>query len=382
MALMKTAYFYGGKDIRVVEEPVPEPGPGEVLFKVMSAGVCGSDLHNYRGHRSRDDERWQQGHELSGVIAGLGEGVSGLEIGQRVGIEAEHLLGCGECRLCSDGQYHLCPDRGIRHGVRQGSHGFSQYDVCVAENVTVLPDDVSFDAAALVDCYACGVHTMNRVPDISGQNVAIIGAGAIALTMGQVLKANGAGKVILIGTREQPVEVALAAGSADVGVVGGSLLRLGSSALKRPFDTFGRLSAGVPQDDRSVVEAVLEETDGEGVAVTFETVGGQTQLIQQAVEMTRRGGVVSVLGLFTKPQTIDPAMAMEREVSIQWSNSFSSWNGEREFVTALDLLRSGRLNPEPIVTHHFGLDDIGEAFAVADDKRSSGAIRVMVTPWG
>jgi threonine dehydrogenase-like Zn-dependent dehydrogenase len=355
MAMMKTAYFYGGKDIRVVEEEIPTPGAGEVLFKVMSAGVCGSDLHNYRGHRMREDVPWQQGHELSGVIAGLGEGVTGLEIGQRVGIEAEHLLGCGECRLCGDGQYHLCTDRGLRHGVRQGSHGFSQYDVCVAENVTILPDDVGFDGAALVDCYACGVHAMNRVPDVAGETVAIIGAGAIALTLGQVLKANGAGRVILIGTREQPVEVAIDAGSADVGVV---------TAEEDP------------------VAAVLEATGGEGAAVVFETVGGQGQLIQQAVEMARRGGVVSVLGLFTKPQTVDPALAMEREVSIQWSNSFSSWNGEREFVTALDLLTQGRLDPDPIVTHHFSLEDIGEAFAVADDKRASGAIRVIVTPWG
>lgn len=355
MALMKTAYFYGGKDIRVVEEDVPEPGAGEVLFKVMSAGVCGSDLHNYRGHRVREDVPWQQGHELSGVVAGLGEGVTGFEIGQRVGIEAEHLLGCGECRLCLDGQYHICPDRGMRHGVRQGSRGFSQYDVCVAENVTVLPDDVSFDAAALVDCYACGVHAMNRVPDVAGQSVAVIGAGAIALTLGQVLKANGAAKVILIGTRMEPIDIAVAAGSADV---------------------------GINNSQRDPVEAVLRETGGEGVAVTFETVGGRTQLIQQAVEMTRRGGVVSVLGLFTKPQTVDPVLAMEREVSIQWSNSFSSWNGEREFVTALNLLQEGRLNPGPIATHHFGLDDIREAFAVADDKRASGAIRVFVTPWG
>ena len=377
MALMKTAYFYGGKDIRVVEEEIPAPGAGEVLFKVMSAGVCGSDLHNYRGHRDRDDERWQQGHELSGVIAGLGEGVSGFEIGQRVGIEAEHLLGCGECRLCIKGDYHLCADRGMRHGVRQGSHGFSQYDVCFAENVTVLPDDVSFDAAALVDCYACGVHAMNRVPDVAGESVAIIGAGAIALTLGQVLKANGAAKVILIGTREQPVEVALAAGAADAGVV--TALHVDPSA--RPFD-------GAQDDESTVglvvgepVQAVLDATDGEGVAVTFETVGGQSQLIQQAIEMTRRGGVVSVVGLFTKPQTIDSPRAMNYEISLQWSNSFSSWKGEREFVTALELLKAGKLNPGPIATHHFGIDDIDEAFAVADDKRTSGAIRVFVTPW-
>jgi threonine dehydrogenase-like Zn-dependent dehydrogenase len=377
MPNMKTAYFYGGKDIRVVEEEVPTPGAGEVLFKVMSAGVCGSDLHNYRGHRVRDDVRWQQGHELAGVIAGLGEGVKGLEVGQRVGIEAEHLLGCGDCRLCADGQYHLCADRGMRHGVRQGSHGFSQYDVCVAENVTVLPDDVSFDAAALVDCYACGVHAMNRVPDVAGKSVAIIGAGAIALTMGQVLKANGASQVILIGTREQSVELAVGSGSADVGVVSdsGRAFALGRSGNLPSLNPSRRREAGTGQD---AVEAVLDATGGEGVAVTFETVGGQSQLIQQAIEMTRRGGVVSVVGLFTKPQTIDPVMAMEREVAIQWSNSFSSWNGEREFVTALDLLVAGKLNPEPIVTHHFGLDEIAEAFATADDKRVSGAVRVMV----
>ncbi|MBO05363.1 MAG: hypothetical protein CL731_10185 [Chloroflexi bacterium] len=351
---MKTAYFYGGKDIRVVEEEIPTPGPGEVLFKVMSAGVCGSDLHNYRGHRVREDVPWQQGHELSGVIAGLGEGVSGFEIGQRVGIEAEHLIGCGSCRWCQDGQYHICPDRGVRHGVRQSSHGYSQYDVCIAENVTVLPDDVSFDAAALVDCYACGVHAINRVPDIAGQDIAIIGAGAIALTLGQVAKASGAAKVILIGTRQQSVDVAVAAGSADVGVVSSSA---------------------------DPVEAVMDVTGGDGAAVTFETVGGQSQLIQQAVEMTRRGGVVSVLGLFTKPQTVDPVLAMEREISIQWSNSFSSWNSEREFSTALDLLVAGHLNVDPIVTHHFGIDEIDRAFAVTDDKRSSGAIRVIVQPW-
>tara|TARA_B100000029_G_scaffold498153_1_gene566606 strand:+ start:387 stop:1445 length:1059 start_codon:yes stop_codon:yes gene_type:complete len=351
---MKTAYFYGGKDIRVVEEEIPTPGPGEVLFKVMSAGVCGSDLHNYRGHRVREDVPWQQGHELSGVIAGLGEGVSGFEIGQRVGIEAEHLIGCGSCRWCQDGQYHICPDRGLRDGVRQSSHGYSQYDVCIAENVTVLPDDVSFDAAALVDCYACGVHAINRVPDIAGQDIAIIGAGAIALTLGQVAKASGAAKVILIGTRQQSVDVAVAAGSADVGVVSSS---------------------------SDPVEAVMDVTGGDGAAVTFETVGGQSQLIQQAVEMTRRGGVVSVLGLFTKPQTVDPVLAMEREISIQWSNSFSSWNSEREFSTALDLLVAGHLNVDPIVTHHFGIDEIDRAFAVTDDKRSSGAIRVIVQPW-
>jgi len=355
MASMKTAYFYGATDIRVVEEEIPTPGAGEVLFKVMSAGVCGSDLHNYRGHQARDGGPWQQGHELSGEVAALGEGVIGLEVGQRVGIEAEHLLGCGRCRWCREGQYQICPDRGLRNGLMQSSHGFSQYDVCFAENVTPLPDGVSFDSVALLDCYACGVHAANRVPDFGGEPVAIIGAGAIALTLGQVLKARDAGKVILVGTRNQPVDVAVAAGSADIGVA---------------------------TSDRDPVEAVLEATGGEGAAVTFETVGGRSQLIQQAMEMTRAGGVVSVIGAFTTPQTIDSAAALGREITLQWSHAFSTWNGVSEYAITLELLTSGKLNPGPIITHNFTLDDIQKAFATANNKRSSGAIRVMVRPWG
>ena len=350
---MRTAYFYGGKDIRVVEEAVPTPGPGEVLFKVMAAGVCGSDLHNYRGHRQRDDVPWQQGHELAGEVAGLGEGVGGFEIGQRVGVEAEHLLGCGKCRLCNDGQYHLCPDRGIRHGEKQSSHGFSQYDLCVAENLKPLPDTVDFNSAAILDCYACGVHASNRVPDVAGETVAIIGAGAIALTLGQVLMARGAARVVMVATRQQPMDVAIKSGAATHGVISGE----------------------------DVVEQILDMTNGEGVVVTFETVGGRSQLIQQALEMTRAGGAVSILGLFTKDQTIDPALAMQKEITLQWSNSFSSWKDKSEYDESLDLLVTGKLNPAPIITHHFGIDEIETAFATADDKRSSGAIRVIVRPW-
>ena len=87
---MKAALFYGEKDIRVEDRPTPEPGPGEVLIGIKSAGICGSDLHNYRGNRpSTNDVPWEQGHELSGVVEALGTGVEILEVGDRVGIEAD-----------------------------------------------------------------------------------------------------------------------------------------------------------------------------------------------------------------------------------------------------------------------------------------------------
>jgi len=349
---MKAALFYGGKDIRVEETPTPQPGPGEVLVRVKSAGVCGSDLHNYRGNRAPSTPvPWQQGHELAGEVAALGAGVTGLSVGQRVGIEAEHLVGCGRCRHCAAGQYHICPDRGVIHGEKHGSHGFSEFDVCIARNCRPLPDDVSFDAAALLDCYACGVHAVNRVPLTPDDTVIILGAGAIALTLGQVAKAYGVARVVMIGTRQESLGAAGKAGSADEVIL---------SSVQDP------------------VEAVTDLTGGEGAPVVFETVGGTAQLLGQCMSMARPGGVVSVLGLFMRPQSIDATVGMQRELTVRWSNSFSTWRGQSEWETALNLLSAGRLNPEPIITHHFPLDRIAAAFAAADDKRASGAIRVMV----
>ncbi|MCH7652980.1 MAG: alcohol dehydrogenase catalytic domain-containing protein [Chloroflexi bacterium] len=351
---MKAAIFYGGKDIRVEDVPMPEPGAGEVQIKIMSAGVCGSDLHPYRGHNPYGvREPHQRGHELAGEITALGDGVRALAIGQRVGIEAEHLLGCGSCRNCKDGQYHVCPARGLRHGERQESHGFSQYDVCVAANCHPLPDGVDFDAASQVDCYACGVHALNRCDVAPGDTAVVLGTGAIGITLGQVAKAFGVRRVIMVGTRDEPLQIAMEANAADEVIVNSRI---------------------------DPVEAVLEATGGQGADLVFETVGGSAPTISQAIGMARYGGTVSILGVFTEDQSVDVATAYRKELQLRWSNSYSSWRGVSEYETALELLADGRVNPKKFINKHFALGKISEAFAAADDKRSSGAIKVMVHP--
>ena len=351
---MKAAIFYGGTDIRVEELQDPEPGPGEILLRVRAAGICGSDLHPYRGQTtSGAREPHQRGHELAGEVVTLGKGADDLSVGQRVGIEAEHLLGCGGCRACRQGQYHICPRRGFRHGERQESHGFSQLDVCVAANCHPLPDGVSFDAAAMLDCYACGVHALNRTPVGPDDTVAVIGTGAIGMTLGQLAKTYGAGRVVMVGTRPGPLAVALGASAADVVVA---------------------------NSERDPVDAVLEATGGNGVDAVFETVGGQASTIDQAINMARPGGVVSILGVFTGPSSVDVATAYRKELGLRWSNSYSTWRGASEYRTALRLMVDGRVDPSAFITTHYPLDSIGEAFAAADDKRSSGAIKVMVHP--
>lgn len=356
---MRAAIFYGGKDIQVEDRPTPEPGNGEVLVKIRSAGICGSDLHGYRGHSPfelrTDAPRIgrENGHELAGEVAAIGPGVTGLSIGQRVGIEPEHLIGCGTCEYCRRGDTHICPTRGQRDGERHGSHGFSQFDACLASNVHPLPDDVSLDAAAILDCYACGVHAVHRVRIKPDSRIAILGTGAIGMTLGQVAKASGARQVIMVGTREEPLAIAREAGAADVGIAHSSV---------------------------DPVSAILDLTGGHGVDAVFETVGSTAPTLEQGIQMTARGGTVCIIGVYTYRPELDVRTAYAKELTITWANSYSKWDGRSEYEIALDLLSSGRLNANPIITHHYPIEEIAEAFAAAEDKKGSGAIKVMVHP--
>ncbi|MBX6773587.1 MAG: alcohol dehydrogenase catalytic domain-containing protein [Chloroflexi bacterium] len=350
---MKTAMFYGGPDVRVEEVPMPEPGPDEVLVRVRAAGICGSDLHGYRAPRPGASYPTRAGHELSGEIAALGPGVTGLRVGQRVGIEPMHLLGCGTCRQCQRGDYHICPTRGQRNGRRLHSAGFSEYDIVAARNVFPLPDHVSLEEAAILDVYGVAVHGVHRLPVQPWHHVAIIGTGAVGLTQGQVARALGAKQVIVIGTRAAPLEVARACGAADAVVNAGAV---------------------------DPVQAVLDLTGGAGADVVFETVGGRAPTIQQACAMAAYGGTVGVVGLFVEPAAIDTSVAMRKELEIRWVNSYSTWEGVREFQIALDLLAAGRVRAAPLITHRVPLDQIAEGFAWANDKRSSAAIKVLVIP--
>ena len=359
---MKAALFYGGPDIRVEEIPRPEPGPGEVLVRVRAAGICGSDLHGYRRARPAPEPGQalvgrENGHELAGTVAALGPdvagmAVSGLTVGQRVGIEPEHLIGCGRCVYCRRGDEHLCPTRGQRHGERQGSHGFSEYDVCAARNVHALPDSVSDEAAAILDCYACAVHAVHRAPVLPYATIAVIGTGAIGMNVGQVARASGARRVVMVGTRPEPLTVAEAAGAADTGIAN---------------------SATDP------VAAVLDLTGGEGADVVFETVGGTATTLDQAWTLVRHRGRVVVLGVFEGAVPVRLLPPLGREVDALFANCYGESEGRHDYAIAIDWIATGKAPVGRLLTHRFSLEEAPEAFRVADDKRS-GAVKVQLFP--
>ena len=343
---MKAARFYGGKDIRVETVPDPAPGPGQVLIRVRSGGICGSDLHGYR-KPSEDKTVRTLCHELSGEVVTLGPKVTGLRVGQRVGVEP--LIVCGHCGHCQSGKFYLCPELG--HIGYAYSGGFAEYTVAPQEKCFPLPDDMSFDVAALIDVYGCAVHAQTRVPVSPGDRVAVIGTGAIGLTFAELAQVAGA-DVAVLGRRSAPLKVAA-----------------------QMADAFG---INVKKVDP--VKAVIEWSGGRGADVTFECVGGTQQILDLALQITAKAGTVGLEGVYQVPQTIHAKQFLSKELSLVATNSYARRGYHSEYQIALDLLAAGKLNAEPLITHHFPLDQVAEAFEAADNKAESGAIRVMVIP--
>ncbi len=342
---MLAARFYGGKDIRVEEMPDPVPGPGEVLVRVRAAGICGSDLHGYRRGGPATAPR-TPGHELAGEVAAVGEGVTEFAPGDRVGVEP--LVGCGQCAHCRAGDYHLCARLEHIGGARPG--GFAQLTVAPADRLYPLPDHVSMEDASILDVLAVAVHALSRVPVAPGERVAVIGSGAIGLSIAQMASISG-GAVAVLGRRDGPLRVAA--------------------------ETAG--AAGI-RLDRDPVAAARDWSGGEGADVVFEAVGGTADTLDLALRLAAPKGRVGVVGSFQEPQTLDVRVPMRRELSLIWVWSYALRGSRPEFAIALDLLARGALQAAPLITHRFPLERIAEAFAAADDKTVGNSIKVIVNP--
>ena len=231
---MQTSIFRGPRDIDVIDVPDPRPAPGEVVVRVRAAGVCGGDLHEYRADRqlyATPYPRPAQGHEAAGEVIAIGEGVMSVQPGARVAIQP--MISCGDCPPCAAGNWSLC-ERLEHIGVARPG-GFAEQCAAPAENVFMLPNNVSFEEGALLDCTAVAVHALDRVPVPSGAAVVVLGAGAIGLAIAQVARAAGAGHVTVVATRPGPLEVARTLGAdAAIDLGAGDAGPTGDRSSSRP----------------------------------------------------------------------------------------------------------------------------------------------------
>src|SRR6059058_2208996 len=338
-ALAKTRPEPGAE---LIERQVPTPGPGEVLLKMVAASICGTDYHLYSW------DTWASeivkppvvlGHELAGVVAATGSGVTRVKEGDLVGVES-HIVDwtCAQCRA---GNMHLC--RNLRVIGAHVDGGFAEY-VVIPETNAIESNGLDPAIVALQEPMGNAVHAAFVEP-IEGKSVAITGCGPIGLCSVGIARAAGASLVVATDTEPYRLQLAREMG-ADVALDA------------RDPETVGR---------------VIEATGGDGVDVVLEMSGAGTAL-NQALQFITRGGRISLLGIFPEPVAIDLSdLVIQRGIrlfGIYGRRIYDSWERTQA------LLRSGRFDPTPILTHRFDLADWERGFELIASRHAGKVVLI------
>jgi threonine dehydrogenase-like Zn-dependent dehydrogenase len=337
MAKMREAVLMGTKALEVREAEVPVPGD-RVVVRVRNCGICGSDLHFYRGEIPAKDLR--MGHEISGEIA---QDVSGFSKGQPVAVEPSVV--CQSCEFCLTGRYHLCPTRRFLGTMEPGA--FAEYIAVPAYALHALPKNVDFEVGALVEPLAVTVHGLRQVGLTFGERVAVLGSGTIGLMAIVAARALGASDVFATARYPHQAEAARALGATVV-------------------------DAG----DEST-QALTEALGGRAPEVVVETVGGHADTLQQAINVAASGGRVSILGLFTAPINVHLIMAILKEVSLIPGITYGRPGTRSDFEVAVGIAARHTEEMRGVITHRVPLGRIADGFAAASDK-SRKSIKVTV----
>jgi L-iditol 2-dehydrogenase len=323
---LRAAMFYAPKDVRMEDVPVPEPGPGEVLVRIHAALTCGTDVKSYkRGHPTLFKTMPSPfGHEFAGEIEAVGEGVDDWRPGMRV--VAANSAPCNRCYYCKVGDQSMCEELEFLNGA------FAEYIVVpsriVDQNLFEIPEGVGFSRAALLEPLACAVHGVVRTPIELGDTVAVIGAGQIGLMFVRLATERGA-RVVCVD--KSPDRLAVAR-------------ELGAEQTIEAADGVDTIAA--------VREWTLE---GRGTDVVIEAVG-LPALWEQALEMVRKGGEVTLFGGAPSGTSIQVDTLLLHYSQITIRGIFH--HTPHTVQTAFDLLRSGRVDPEPFISGVRPLEDI------------------------
>jgi len=329
------------------EDSPRDPGSQEIQIKVDSVGVCGSDLHFYRGDFP-PKPGLVPGHELAGIVSAVGGNVNHVSEGDLVGVEP--LLRCGHCRFCLTGDYHVCRERGLVGENQDG--GMSEYATVPANTVFKAPPGVDAEVAALAEPLACGVHGFVKAGLKSYETIFILGAGTIGLTALLAAKAYGA-RAIILARHPHQQEMARQIGADEV--IG---------------------------DDEAGETRLKELRRSQGIDVAVETVGGKGDTLMKSQLMVRPKGRLILLGVFSIPEVpINPLHLALREVELIGSMTYSATDGRADYAIALDILADHAETARPLVTHRFRLDEYTQAFETALDK-STRSIKVHINPAG
>lgn len=337
---MKAGILYNANDIRLGEAPQPQLAPDEVLVKSAFAGICGTDLHIYRGEfHARVQYPAIQGHEFGGTIEAVGADVQGFAVGDRVAVDP--ILSCHACPACLSGHINACQSLKLLGVDIDG--GYGQYVAAPASHVFKLPDSVPLEHAPMVEMYGLGHHILQRGRVQPGETVVLLGAGKLGLSILDVL-CHSVSPGLTIVTDLQPFRL--------------------ETARKLGADH----ALNIAQTDP--VETVLALTDGAGADVVIEAVGhyhtpgDQQPPLAQAVQMVRNGGRIVTAGLGEQLTAVHFKTLVIKEAEIIASRVTCG-----EFPRAIRMMAKGLLHPETLITHQMPMRAVTEAFAIVDQEQ-------------
>ncbi len=339
---MKAAVLERVNQIEVTDIPVPKPAPDEVVIKVKTCGMCGTDLKLYTGQYTARVPV-VPGHEYSGEIVEVGKNVRNLRPGQRVVSDPNE--SCGKCYWCRNHQPCFCNDLAAYGVLRDG--GFAEYCTATEKGVYPIPEGVDDEVAAFAEPVSCVVHAADRINYRPGDTVAILGGGPLGQIHLQFALNSGASKVVLADPNQSRRDLAK---------------KFGAHAVINP-------------KEENVKERVLDETGGLGADVVIEAVG-RKETIEQSFALAKRGGRVVIFGFAAESEkaVFSPFDVLSRELTI-----LGAWVNPYSYSRALDVLSSGRIDVKPLISHRLKLQDILQGYQMMAQK-PAGFIKSLVSP--
>jgi 2-desacetyl-2-hydroxyethyl bacteriochlorophyllide A dehydrogenase len=329
------------KTVDFIERPVMEPKDNELLLKIVSSAICGSDMHIFSGKHPSAPLPVTIGHEFSGTIAAVGKAVTRFKTGDRV--TAEPCVTCGNCEACLRGNYGYCER--ISFSYRNGDGAMARYITVKESNAYHLPPHLSYNSGALIEPMSVAIHAVRRAGVTLGEKVLVIGAGAIGILVAAICRQSGATEVMICDYSASRLAVA---------------------------KEFGATVTVNLAEGGDLEQAVRELSGGTGMDKTFECVGKESTFIQ-AMTSLRKNGLATILGIFEEPNiTINAMRFITHEIRVQGSQAYC-W----DFPIAIKM--SEEINLERLVTHEFPLNELQMALETCFDPLVK-SVKVILKP--
>lgn len=349
---MKAAIYYGPGDIRIENVSDPKLEADGIVIQVKASGVCGSDIHPYRVS-GLIEPGLIMGHEFSGDVIEVGANVADIKKGDRV--TAASVQPCGQCHWCQKQQTHRCSNMKVLGVHIPGA--FAEYIsiplALLNQTVFLLPDEISYEDGAMIEPLSVGEHIVKRAEPSAEDTVVILGVGMIGQCALQVFKALGVAKVIISEVSKKRLEVAKAMG-ADVVI---------DAAGEDPVQRVREATSGTGAD--IVVECA-------GMAITFQQATEMVRgSLQQAFETVRPDSKIMLVGIYEQPIQWLPNSIIRKSARM-----ISCYSGN--FPAAIELLKTGKVNTGPLVTHEYPLDKVSTAFET--QSKTDESIKVLIKP--